>query len=444
MKKPRFDLTEGSVIFHVRRMGMAMGWGIVAMNIVHFTGMWFISRLGHDHLTAISFTLPVVGFLFFMILAMSSGMTSAVARAAGANRIEHTARTVTSGIAASFAFGLVMMIVAYAIQDRVFRAMGATDALMPLIHDFMDTWLLCIPFMCVTIVSNAGARGAGEAGLPALVMIQLAITNLIFDPIFIFVFDMGMQGAATATLLAYSLAMLSALWIGIRKLHLIRIKTLRNIQKTKRALRTWWSVTGPVSIAYSIEPLSTGILTATVAKIGLGAVAAYGVVTRVEGLALIVLMSLWGAVTPLAGQNWAAGKHTRVRETLHVAAVINTVFCLCFAAVMWLFAEHVAAWFSSEAETIRLAAIYLSIVPVSYIGFGASGLVGSALNGIGRARWYLVANSARVITFLAFAVYGAHAFGFYGFALGIAAANLLCGFVIGMWSRRVFLASRPV
>ncbi len=444
MKKPRFDLTEGSIVQHVRRLAMAMGWGIVAMNIVQFTDMWFISRLGHDELTAISFTLPVTVFLFFMILAMSSGMTSAVARASGASKIEHTARTVTVGLIGSFVMGAVMMIVAYAIKDYVFRAMGAPDAMMPLIDSFMNTWLLCIPFMCVTIVSNAGARGSGEAGLPALVMIQLAVTNLIFDPVFIFVFHMGMRGAATATLLAYIFAMASALWIAVHKLHLLKIKTLRNIHKTKKALATWWHVTGPVSIAYAIEPFSTGILTASVAKIGLSAVAAYGVAMRVEGLALIVLMALWGAVTPLAGQNWAAGKRERVRHTIDVASQINSVFCLVFACVMWFFAKTVAAWFSSDAQTVQLASIYLAIVPVSYVGFGASGLIGSALNGIGRAHWYLVANSARILTLLALAVYGAANFGFYGFAIGVGASNLLSGFAIALWSRRVFLASKAI
>ncbi len=444
MKKPHYDLTQGAIGWHVRRLAMAMGWGIVAMNIVHFTNMWFISRLGHDHLAAIAFTMPVTVFSFFMILAMSSGMTSAVARAAGSNRGEHTARTVTAGIAGALIMGAVLMACAYALKNHVFLAMGAPADMLPLINSFMNVWLLCIPFMVLTVVTNAAARGYGEARLPALVMIQLAITNLILDPIFIFGLDMGMQGAATATLCAYGLATISALYIAATKLHLLRPKTLRNIPKTKRALKTWWNVTGPVSIAYSIEPLSNGILTASVASLGLGAVAAYGVVTRVEGLAMIVLMAMWGAVTPLAGQNWAAGKHERVRHTIEVASLINGVFCILFACLMWFCAHRVASLFSSDADTVRLAALYLSIVPVSYVGFGASGLIGSALNGIGRARWYLVANSARVLTLLAMAVYGAHHFGFYGFALGVGASNLLCGFVIAVWSRRVFLASKPV
>jgi len=83
MRHQKHNLTEGPVGGHIKRLALAMGWGIVAMNIVQFTDMYFISRLGHDALAAISFTFPVTGFLFFLILAMSSGMTSAIARAAG-------------------------------------------------------------------------------------------------------------------------------------------------------------------------------------------------------------------------------------------------------------------------------------------------------------------------------------------------------------------------
>jgi Na+-driven multidrug efflux pump len=111
---------------------------------------------------------------------------------------------------------------------------------------------------------------------------------------------------------------------------------------------------------------------------------------------------------------------------------------------MWVFARPVAAWFSAQEDTIRLAVIYLSIVPVSYVGFGASGLIGSALNGIGRGHWYLVANLVRVVLMLLFAVYGAHAYGFYGFAFGVGASNLLAGAVISVWSRRVFLAGKGI
>ena len=416
MKKPKYDLTEGPVGGHIKRLTVAMGWGIIAMNAVQFTDMWFISRLGHNELTAISFTMPLTTLLFFLVLAMSSGMTSAISRAAGGRRHEHAARTVTAGLAGSLAMGVLMAIIAWALHGPIFAAMGATPDLMPLIDGYMFTWLLGMPFIAVCVVANAGSRGAGEAAWPAYVMLLLAFVNLILDPIMIFgLFGfprLEMAGAALATVIAYMVAMIAALYIAIHRLRLIQLKTLRNIQKTKKALRTWLGVAAPVSVAYAIEPFAAGVLTACVARMGLDAVAAFGVATRIEGIALIMLMALWGAVTPMAGQNWAARKYERVAHTLRVASTANAMFCGLFAVAMWIFAAQVVALFSEVPGIIALAVIYLAFVPISYIGFGASGLIGSALNGTGRGHLYLGANAFRVGLMLALALFGAAWFGF--------------------------------
>lgn len=442
--KPRHDLTQGSVSAHVRRLSLAMGWGIVAMNAVQFTDMWFISRLGHDALTAVSFTLPLTTLLFFMVLSMSSGMTSAIARAAGGRRHEHAARTLTAGLLCAALIGLAMALAAWALHDVIFAAMGATPALMPLIDEYMFTWLWSIPFAALCIVANAGSRGAGEAALPAYVMLLLAGVNLVLDPILIFgLFGfprLEMAGAALATVIAYVAAMLAALYIAGARVRIIRLRTLRNIAKTKKALRTWLGVVAPVSIAYSIEPFAAGVLTALVARMGLDAVAAFGIASRIEGIALIMLMALWGAVTPLAGQNWGARQYTRVTRTIEVASIINSVFCIAFALLMWFFGGAVAALFSDASLTVDLAAVYLAIVPISYVGFGASGLIGSALNGTGRGHLYLGANMLRVGLLLAFAFLGTAISGFYGFSVGIGIANLFAGALIVIWARRVFLA----
>lgn len=448
MRKPRYNLTEGTVGGHIYRLSMAMGWGIVAMNAVQFTDMWFISRLGRDALAAISFTLPVTTLLFFIVLAMSSGMTSAIARASGSNRHEHAARTVTAGLAGALIASFIMMLGAWLLHDPIFRAMGATPGLMPLIDNFMSVWILGIPFMTICIVANSGTRGMGEGALPAYVMLLLAGVNLILAPLFIFGLlgfpRLEMKGGALATVIAYAVAMSAALYIASHRMHLIRFKTLRNIYKTKKAIKTWLGVVAPVAVAYTIEPLAAGILTACVARIGLDAVAAFGVATRVEGIALMMLMALWGAVTPLAGQNWSARKYGRVTQTIKLATIANGVFCILFACFMWMFADKVAALFSDASTTIKLAAVYLMIVPISYIGFGASGLIGSALNGTGRGHLYLGANLIRVVMLVTMALLGAFLAGFIGFSIGISAANLVVGFLIVLWSRRVFLAPATI
>ena len=444
----RRNLTEGSVGGHIWRLSAAMGWGIVAMNAVQFTDMWFISRLGHDALAAISFTLPVTTLLFFMVLAMSSGMTSAIARASGMQRIEHAARTVTVGLIGSFIIGCLMMVGAYLLHEPVFIAMGATPELMPLIDNYMLTWLFGIPFMAICIVANSGTRGMGEGALPSYVMLLLAAVNFVLDPLLIFgLFGfprMEMTGAALATVISYIVAMIAAVYIASHRMHLIRLKTLRNIHKTKKALKTWLHVVAPVSIAYAIEPFAAGVLTACVARMGLDAVAAFGVATRIEGVALIMLMALWGAVTPLAGQNWGARKYDRVILTIELSTIANGIFCAIFAVAMWMFGREVVSIFSQAPLTIELAVIYLAVVPISYVGFGASGLIGSALNGTGRGHLYLGANLFRVVSLVGMALVGTTLAGFIGFSLGIGAANLLAGALIVLWARRVFLAPMRV
>ncbi|MCB1538672.1 MAG: MATE family efflux transporter [Alphaproteobacteria bacterium] len=447
MNRPRYDLTDGRLGTHIWRLSSAMGWGILAQNAVQFTDMWFIARLGHDALAAVSFTLPATMLLFYLVLAMSSGMTSAIARASGGRRHEHAARTVSAGIIAGGLIGVLMGAVAYMLMGVAFPAMGVPGAMMPVIEPFMRVWLCGLPFLSVLIVANAGGRGMGESRLPAYVMLLIAAVNLALDPVLIYgLFGlprMGMTGAALATLLAYVCGMVAALVVAGRHMHLIRFATLRNGPKTRRALATWFKVVIPAAVAYAIEPFAAGILTAIVARAGLDAVAAFGVASRIEGIALIMLMALWGAVTPLTGQNWAARKYDRVVRTIELASIVNGLFCIAFALAMWVFAKPIVGLFSQVPATLALATVYLRIVPVSYVGFGATGVIGAALNGTGRGHFYLVVNLFRVATLLAFAVAGTFYGGFTGFAIGIGAANLLAALAVVVWARRVFLARVP-
>ena len=106
--------------------------------------------------------------------------------------------------------------------DPIFQMMGATPDLLPLIHDYMNIWYLGVGFIMVPIVGNNAMRATGDTKTPSLVIIVIGVVNAVLDPFLIFGIGpfprMEVQGAALATVIAYSMAFFAALWfLGIRK-----------------------------------------------------------------------------------------------------------------------------------------------------------------------------------------------------------------------------------
>ena len=426
------NLREGSITKHLIRLTLPMTWGIFAIISFQVVDTYYVSLLGTEQLAALSLTFPVTMAVFSLFIGFQIAMSSVGSRLIGSGEMDVMRRVTTHSVMLVFILGIIIALAGIALHDPIFGALGATDTLMPMIHDYMFIWFAGAMFVTIPMVGNAAMRASGDAMTPAIIMTLVAVINLILDPILIFgLFGfprMEIQGAAIATIFANAIAMMIGLYVNyfrknlLCRLSAIEFKTFGD--SAKRLL----VIALPAGLTSTIQPLINAFIMSLLAGYGIHAVAAFGVVTRIEAFCFIILMALSTGMAPIIGQNWGAGAFDRVNETLKKAIGFNVIWSVLIAILLGLFARPIAGLFSDDAELIDYAVLFFWIVPFSY-AFGNL-IMGwsSAFNAMGMPKNSVLMIAVKMIVMLLPALYiGEKLYGVTGLFAAIAIVNVLAG-----------------
>ncbi|MDP3386784.1 MAG: MATE family efflux transporter [Eubacteriales bacterium] len=375
----RNDLTEGKVSQSIINMTIPMIFGTLSMVVFNITDTYFIGQLGSEELAAVSFTFPVVLIINSIALGMGIGTSSLVSRAYGSGDKEGLIRIASDSIILSLIFVILTTILGLNIIDQIFTVLGADAKMLIYIREYMAIWFYGMPFVVIPMVGNSIIRALGDTKTPSVVMVVAATVNVILDPLLIFgigVFpQMGIRGAALATVFSRMITFVFSLYILIAREKIIKFR----FRKIKNIIDSWKSilyVAVPSALVRMIAPLSTGIVTRLLSQYGNAAVAGYGVGTRVEFFTLAFINAMSSIMVPFAGQNYGAGKIDRIREGMKVTRKMIFVYGLAILIILNLTAKFIAPIFNDSLEVQRVTILYLSIIPISY------GFQGMLLNNV--------------------------------------------------------------
>lgn len=433
------DLTNGPVRAHLMRMTWPMIWSLLAVIGVQLTNTWFISRLGTIELAAISYTFPITMLISHLIFGINIALSSVVARLIGEKKLDDMRRVTLHGIILGVAASIVVSVIAYVTLDPLFKSLGAGQDTLPIIRDYMPLWLLATVILAVPVNGNSAMRAAGDATTPAIIMMLMAGVNFILDPILIYGWfgapALGVMGAALSTTIAYSIALAMGIYYLAFKKKLVSTDSL-HLDKLKDSLRRLMVIAIPAGIANIIQPAVGAVIVMLLAAHGNEAVAAYGVATRIEALAMIFVIALALGMAPIVGQNWGAARYSRVHEAISTAIRFNYIWSFFVAVFLALFSMPLARTFSDDPAVIAATHLFFWIVPCSYafgnLVFGWS----SAFNAMGLPRRAFVMILAKSALTIPAAWFGSQLYGVPGIFCAIAIVNALSGLTADYFSNR--------
>lgn len=417
-----------------------MGLGLIAMISFDAVDLYFVSRLGDAPLAAISFTFPVIWLLSSIIIGFEAGAASCVSRAVGSNDAGGARRQTTDTAALAGLVSLGLCGIGWFTIAPTFRLLGATEALLPLVDDYMSIWYLAGPVSAVTWTCLASIRARGNTLLEGKIITLAALINAALDPVFIFgLFGfprLEIAGAALATLVANVLVMIGTLFYLHTRLRVFATPFTK-LTHIAQSWRRMLQIGLPAMVTNAVVPVASGIAVAMVANYGVDAVAGFGVGVRVEPLALVAFYALSAVTSPFMGQNYAAQKYGRIGEARRVIGKFCALYGLCVAAVLASVAVPLTGLFS-ETETIRtVATAYLWIMCISYGGYGVVMAMCAAFNGIGfPLPGLMISLSRAMLVFLPLAALFQSLIGLYGVFAASATSNLLLGVVAYTWFGR--------
>ena len=421
-------------------MTVPMLLGIATMMGQGLIDAWFLGQVGDRALAAFSFGFPMLMIITSVAIGLGAGTSSVVARAIGAGDHRRARRLATDSLLLSFLITATLSAIGILTIDPLFKLLGAPADMIPMIRSFMTILYSGAPFLVVGMVGTSSMRATGDTRLPGKLMIFGALLNVVLDPIFIFglgpVPAMGLNGAATAALLARGTMFIGTIYFLVHRLDMVSF----NKPEPAELKKSWADILHvglPAAGTNAIIPVAVALITAMIARYGPDAVAGFGVASRLESMVLVIYYALSSVIGPFVGQNLSAGREGRIQLSLRLCAIFCLASGLVIAILLALLSGFIPGLFSQNPDVISVTRLFLWIAPISYGAYGIVMVMNAAFNGLGKPMPAVYISVTRMIVlYIPLALIGMRWFGIAGIFGAYAIANILSGLLGYAWAKR--------
>jgi putative MATE family efflux protein len=394
-------------MYHVLVMAGTGAIGLVAVFAVDLINLFYISRLGEKEIAAAVGFAGVVSFFHTSIcIGMMIGITACVARNIGANRVDDARRLATHSLLIMVGIALVLGLGTVLVLPALLAALGATGEVARLAQRYLTVTMPSLPLLGLGMANSALLRSVGDARRSMVVTLGAAFVTAALDPLFIFVFGLGLDGAAIVSVISRSV-MVALGMHGVWRVHHL----LGPVERSRFAAdaRAMAAIAGPAVLTNLATPVGAAFVTHSVAQFGASAVAGQATIDRVTPVAFGLIYSLSGAVGPILSQNLGAKQFDRVRECMRT----SMWFMLLAVGAAWLLLallqEPLIRAFSLEGMAATMVHAFCTWVCASFFFAGALFVANAAFNNLGRPLWSTGFNWARAtLGTIPFAWWGAH------------------------------------
>ena len=296
--------------------------------------MW-VSKLGSVQFAATSFVWPIL-FLFISLgIGISVAGTSILAQLVGASEYEEANEYATQLMVISMVFSLTFAIIGYFLSPFIVGWMGGTGDLAKYSNIYLKISFLGFPFVFLFFIFNSIMNAQGNTLAPTILSGVSAIINVVLDPIFIFTLDMGVAGAAIATVISQAVLVIAGVFILKYRSHLIKLD-FKDFKFDKRKLKKILNIGLPATIGQSGSALGFAVLNSFIASYGTSTLAAFAMVNRITSLIMQPPMGIGAALTSIVGQNIGANQFDRVMEAFKKSTtIVLTIGILGTGFLLW-------------------------------------------------------------------------------------------------------------
>ena len=341
-------------------------------NMVDSIYIGHIPGVGSAAISGLAVTFPLMNLATAMGTLVGVGATTLISVLLGQKNYDTARKVLSNVLSLNLIIGALFSGVTLAFLDPILRFFGASDVTLPFARDYMLIILIGNVFTHLYFGFNGLIRASGHPNTAMGLTLFTVISNAVLDPIFIFVFEMGIRGAALATVICQMAALVYTMKFFLDKKNLLHFP--------KPMFQIDWRIAGQ-SLAIGLGPFlmnSAACLVALFINQQLGkyggdlAIGAYGIVNRLTMLFIMICMGFNQGLQPIAGYNYGARQYHRVKEVFVLTAkweILVTSLCFLMAE---LIPGLAVSLFTNDPEMIRMASRALRIMcaGTALVGFG--------------------------------------------------------------------------
>ena len=322
---------------------------IISMLVTSFYVMadtYFVGKINTQSTAAVGISFSIMAIIQAFGFFCGHGSGNFISRRLGARDYRSAEKMAATGFFSAFLIGCAIALVGLLFLDPICQALGSTPTILPYAKTYLGIILLGAPFMASSLVLNNQMRFQGNAVYAMIGIIVGAVLNIGLDPLLIFVFDMGIAGAAWSTFISQVCSFTILLFMD-RKGENIRIH-YRHFTPTPAYLKEIVYGGSPSLCRQGLASVSTILLNVAAGNFGDAAIAGMSIVTRICMFINSFVIGFGQGFQPVCGFNYGAGLYRRVREGFWFAVKTGVIFLTFCTIAGYIYAPEVVAWFRKE------------------------------------------------------------------------------------------------
>lgn len=329
--------------------------------IYNLTDTFFVSKISDNAVAGVQFIWPLIFLITSFGIGMTIATSSIIAQYIGAHMKEKARRTAGQSISFLFVLSVVLGIVGYLFAPAIIRTMGGTGALYDNAYAYLSIMFLGMPTTFLLNAYNAIKQGQGDTISPLIIGGLSIGMNIILDPIFMFVLNMGVQGAAIATVISTGIFALYGIFTTFDAKQSLKLE-LSDLKFDKEILMKIVNIGLPSSTGQAMTAFGFTILNVFLVSFGEVTLTAFAIGNRISSLIMMPAMGIGSALATIVGQNLGADNVSRAKMAVRSSTVMSTIFLVVGGLIMLPFVQTIVEAFSSDPEVIKNGTEYLTMI----------------------------------------------------------------------------------
>lgn len=338
---------------------------MLVTSVYNMADTYFVGKINTSATGAVGIVFALMTIIQVVGMTFGVGAGSYAARLLGKKDTERASAAVSTAFFTAVCLGSCIAAFGLLFLNSFMRVLGATPTILPYAKAYASYILLGAPFMAASLVMNVNLRSEGSAVLAMIGIASGAVINIALDPLFIFVFKMGIAGAAIATVISQTIGFLillsqyathrSALKIGLKRVE-------ASVSLYSEILRSGL----PTLLRQSVAILATVSMNVAAGAFGDAAVAGMSVVSRITMFMGSLIIGYGQGFQPVAAFNYTAGRRGRVHQAFRFAVFTGTAALFLFSATAGTFAPQLIRLFRNDDAVVRIGALALRLQCLSF------------------------------------------------------------------------------
>ncbi|MDR0670226.1 MAG: MATE family efflux transporter [Treponema sp.] len=430
-----YNLTNGKIIKKL----LTLAAPIIASNLMqmayNLTDMFWLAKLGSDAVAASGaagmYMWLSMGFLLIGRMGTEIGVSQSLGRGDKKTALGYFQNSLTIAIVAGILFGAFLLIFRHQcigfFSFREEQVIGDAVVYLSIVAFFM-------PVNFAMAVIGGAFTAAGNSRTPFIVMAIGITANVVLDPLFIQVLNLGVAGAAMATVISQALVLVSVLigYFGMGIKPFAGFRLFGPVEKSKITQILKWST--PIALENIFFCFLSMVTSRIEAGFGANAVAVSRVGSQLESLSWLIGAGFGSSLVVFIGQNYGAGKEERIREVIKISALILSLWGLFVMTFIWFAGPRVFALFFPEGELLEMGTVYLRILAFCQLSMNVEAVGSGAFKGSGKTiPPSVVVIGTNILKPVLALILSRTGLGLYGVWIGVVISANLRGIWMNLW-----------